>query len=93
MEDPGGRQDQGPVSIMLDQAKDRHSMPVRESGMSGGCRVVWTTFEQFCHDWYSGRVSAKTLVHLFIALVPLPSDGDWAVLFIIWGGVSSRRGF
>ena len=54
MEDPGGRQDQGPVSIMLDQAKDRHSMPVRESGMSGGCRVVWSTFEQFCHDWYSG---------------------------------------
>ena len=39
-------------------------------------------------------VSAKKLARLFIALIPLSSDADadWAVLFIIWGGVSSRRG-
>ena len=36
-------------------------------------------------------VSAKKLARLFIALVPLPSDADWTVLFTIWGGVSSRR--
>ena len=43
-------------------------------------------------------VSAKKLARLFmgpIALIPLSSDADadWAVLFIIWGGASSRRGF
>ena len=40
-------------------------------------------------------VSAKKLARLFIALIPLSfdADADWAVLFIIGGGVSSRRGF